>query len=108
QGVLERSRDGETGPDSAAVKVELMADCYAGMWASGALETEVIEDLTDQDIADGLSAAEAVGDDRIQEQVQGRVTPEAFTHGSSEQRKAWFLTGLNEGSLDACDTFAAG
>lgn len=106
QGILDRSRDGETGPNSAGVKVELMADCYAGMWAAGALDTGLIDQLTDQDIADGLDAAAAVGDDRIQEKVQGRVDPEAFTHGSSEQRKAWFSKGLKQASIEACDTFA--
>ena len=106
-GVLERSRDGTTGPQSSAVRVELMADCLAGMWAEDAERTDVIEDLTEQDIRDGLDAAAAVGDDRIQQAVQGRVNPESWTHGSAEQRQRWFLIGYREASIDACDTFAA-
>jgi hypothetical protein len=102
-GVLERSRDGTTGPDSSAVKVELMADCLAGAWAAGAVETGYIEELTEQDITDGLSAAAAVGDDRIQQQAQGRVDPESWTHGSSEMRQRWFLTGYRSGTLASCE-----
>ena len=105
-GVLERSRDGTTGPTSSSVRTELMADCLAGMWAEDAERTEVIEDLTQEDIEDGLSAASAVGDDRIQEQAQGRVDPESWTHGSAEQRQRWFTIGYREASIDGCDTFA--
>ena len=79
-GVLERSRDGDTGPQSSAVRVELMADCLAGMWAKGAVATGYIEELTEADIRDGLDAAAAIGDDRIQEAAQGRVHPESWTH----------------------------
>jgi predicted metalloprotease len=107
-GVLERSRDGSTGPTSSAVRVELMADCLAGMWAEAAERTEVIEDLTETDIRDGLDAAAAVGDDRIQERVQGQVDPESWTHGSAEQRQRWFMVGYREASIDGCDTFATG
>ncbi|MGQ0521718.1 MAG: KPN_02809 family neutral zinc metallopeptidase, partial [Actinomycetota bacterium] len=106
-GVLERGRDGETGPQSAAVRVELMADCLAGMWARGAVATGFIEELTEDDISDGLDAASSIGDDRIQRQAQGEVRPEAFTHGSSEQRRNWFLTGYRSDDLPGCDTFAA-
>ena len=107
QGVLERSRDGSTGPQSSAVRVELMADCLAGMWARGAVATGFIEELTQQDIDDGLNAASAIGDDRIQEQAQGQVNPESWTHGSSEQRQRWFLNGYRSDDLAGCDTFAA-
>ncbi|MGH9178242.1 MAG: KPN_02809 family neutral zinc metallopeptidase [Acidimicrobiales bacterium] len=105
-GVLEKGRDGQTGPQSAAVRVELMADCLAGMWAGGAVATGFIEELTEDDIRDGLDAAGAIGDDRIQEQLQGQVSPERFTHGSSEQRQRWFLAGYNNDELAGCDTFA--
>ena len=105
-GVLGRSRDGQTGPQSAAVRVELMADCLAGLWAGNAVETGYIEELTEADIADGLNAAASIGDDRIQQRFQGDVNPEGFTHGSAEQRQSWFLRGYQEGRLEACDTFA--
>lgn len=83
-----------------------MADCLAGMWARGAVATGFVEELTDADIRDGLDAAAAIGDDRIQEHVQGRVDPESWTHGSAEQRQRWFTTGYrNAAGLDACDTF---
>jgi predicted metalloprotease len=106
QGTLDRSQDGSTGPTSSSVRIELMADCYAGLWAAGAMDTGYISELTEADIRDGLDAASAIGDDRIQESVSGRVDPEAFTHGSSEQRQKWFLVGYEDGSVESCDTFA--
>ncbi len=105
-GVLERGRDGTTGPQSSPVRIELMADCLAGMWARGAVATGFIEELTDDDIRDGLDAAAAIGDDRIQEQAQGQVNPESFTHGSSDQRQRWFLAGYRADDIAGCDTFA--
>ena len=107
-GVLGRAGQGDTGPDSDAVRVELMADCLAGMWANGAVATGIIEELTDADIRDGLDAAAAVGDDRIQERMQGRVDAESWTHGSAEQRQQWFRRGYDTGVLEDCDTFAPG
>ena len=108
RGVLDRARSRETGPQSPAVRVELQADCLAGMWARGAVDTGFIEELTEADIADGLNAASAIGDDRIQEQAQGQVSPESWTHGSSEQRQRCFLTGYRSTESFPCDTFAVG
>jgi predicted metalloprotease len=112
-GILGRIKT-QQGPKSDSVKTELMADCLAGMWAKDAQQTKdadgnpIIEELNQDDINRAIDAAQAVGDDRIQKESSGRVNPEAWTHGSSEQRVHWFNVGLKQGSLDACNTFAPG
>lgn len=103
--ILGRTR----GPDAVgatgnAVRVELQADCLAGVWAADADRRGLLEM---GDLEEGLRAASAIGDDRLQQQQQGRVTPETFTHGTSEQRMRWFRRGLEQGTTAACDTFAA-
>jgi predicted metalloprotease len=104
-GVLDAIRGDTQGPESRAVRSELQADCYAGVWAAHAVETEQIDALTQADINDGIDAAEAIGDDRIQAKTQGQVNPETWTHGSSEQRRRWFSRGYEQGRPAACDTF---
>jgi len=86
------------------VRLELQADCYAGVWAFFAEQRGLIDT---RDVDSGLQAAAAVGDDRIQKMTQGYVAPDSFTHGSAAQRVQWFRTGLQSGDLRDCNTFAA-
>jgi predicted metalloprotease len=104
-GLLEQGRD--TGAGSGAVRTELQADCLAGVWGAHAVDTGFLQPLTREQIAQALNAASVIGDDRIQEQTQGQVNPETWTHGSSEQRQEWFSNGLEAGSIEGCDTFNA-
>jgi uncharacterized protein len=113
-GWMERADRRGTGPESDSVRIELAADCLAGMWVGAAStvpdpDTGVpfLEPVTEAQIADALSAAAAVGDDRIQEQASGTVNPEAWTHGSSEQRQRWFLRGFHGASLEDCNALEA-
>jgi uncharacterized protein len=104
-GTLQRAQSGDTGPQSNAVRVELQADCYAGSWIGDAEQTGLIAEITRRDLQDALGAAQAIGDDRIQERIEGRVTPESWTHGSAEQRQSWLARGIESGP-NSCDTFA--
>lgn len=93
------------GPQSGSVRLELQADCLAGAWAGNAEATGYIEQISPADIAAGLDAAAAIGDDRIQQSSAGRVDPESFTHGTSAQRQEWFTRGYRGADISGCDTW---
>ena len=100
-----RQRASEEEGNALSVRLELQADCLAGIWAHRADRTRQI--LETGDVEEALTAASAIGDDRLQQQSRGYVTPDSFTHGSAEQRVRWFKRGLDAGQFSACDTFAA-
>lgn len=100
-----RQKVGEAEANALSVKLELQADCYAGIWAKNADRARQI--IETGDIEEALGAATAIGDDRLQKQSRGYVTPDSFTHGSSEQRVRWFREGFSSGDLLACETFTA-
>jgi predicted metalloprotease len=111
-GLLDEAQKDPKGEQSGGVRIELMADCLGGVWAHHAATTTdkagktLLKPLTDADIKDALSAASSVGDDRIQQKTQGRVSPESWTHGSAAARQKWFTTGYQSGNLNNCDTFS--
>jgi predicted metalloprotease len=99
-----RGQSSRADANRVSVRLELQADCYAGVWGYHA---GVLKQLDAGDIQEALTAANAIGDDRLQQQTQGRVVPEGFTHGTSEQRTRWFKRGIESGNAKECDTFAA-
>jgi predicted metalloprotease len=102
---MERAYGGNSsGADSASVRIELQADCYAGVWAHSANDRKIVEP---GDVDEALNAASAIGDDKLQEQGQGYVVPDSFTHGTSAQRQRWFKRGMDSGDVNACDTLNA-
>jgi len=103
QNVRQQSQQNPDDANELSVRLELQADCLAGVWARSTYDRGILES---GDLQEGLTAAGAVGDDRIQEQAQGRIDPESFTHGTSDQRAHWLQTGFDSGRLEACDTFS--
>ncbi len=103
QSVRDQSQANPGDANELSVRLELQADCLAGVWARSTYDRGILES---GDLQEGLGAAAAVGDDRIQSQAQGRIDPESFTHGSSEQRSRWLQTGFDSGKLESCDTFS--
>ncbi len=106
-GISDKVRDAQSGgnrqqANTLSVRLELQADCLAGVWAHSTNERRLLEE---GDVEEGLAAASAVGDDRIQKQMGGRVSPESWTHGSAKQRAGWFRRGLETGRINDCDTF---
>jgi len=100
-----QQRASEVQANKLSVQMELQADCFAGVWANNADQSRQL--LSAGDAEEALNAASAIGDDRLQHATQGRITPDSFTHGSSQQRVTWFKRGMQTGSPDACDTFNA-
>ena len=110
QNVLGFMEQGQSGGNEGSIRLELQADCMAGMWAGSVWKSpdqSDVESITEADIQEAINAAEAVGDDRIQEQTTGSINQDTWTHGSAEQRAKWFTTGFRQGSLQACNTFEA-
>jgi len=103
-GIEKRVGNDREGADSASVRLELQADCFSGIWARSTKQRALLDS---GDLEEGLNAAAAIGDDRLQRNAGRSVNPESFTHGSSEQRVRWFKRGLESGKVEACDTFAA-
>jgi predicted metalloprotease len=101
--VQQESRENPSDANELSVRLELQADCFAGVWGASVYARGILEP---GDVEEALAAAAAVGDDRIQERTQGRIDPETFTHGTSEQRARWFETGFDTGDPEACDTFS--
>ena len=102
----QQASSSQTVSNAIQVRIELQADCYAGVWANRAQAKHSFLDPGDVDQA--LQTASAIGDDRLQKEMQGYVVPDSFTHGTSEQRKRWFLSGFNSGQTSACNTLSAG
>jgi predicted metalloprotease len=92
----------ETQYSALSVRLELQADCFAGVWAHHAGNRNLLEA---GDVEEAMRAAAAIGDDTIQRRTQGAIVPESFTHGTSEQRMRWFMTGMKSGQISACNTF---
>jgi uncharacterized protein len=103
QQVRQQSQQNPDDANELSVRLELQADCFAGVWARSTYDRGILES---GDLQEGLTAAAAVGDDRIQQQANGRIDPESFTHGTSEQRDHWLQTGFDSGKLESCDTFS--
>jgi predicted metalloprotease len=106
---LQQSGSDPGGASGLSVRLELQADCYAGVWANSVWtspDQANVESITESDVKEAIDAAEAVGDDRIQEQATGTIDRESWTHGSADQRAKWFNTGFKNGAMDGCDTFS--
>ena len=103
--VRQAQQSNPSSGNDLSVRMELQADCFAGVWGHSTQQRNILES---GDVEEGLAAAAAIGDDRIQRQSRGYVNPDSFTHGSSQQRVQWFRRGLESGDINACDTFGSG